>query len=543
MSRYSNYTQYLGAIRCCNAGSIGPQGIRGPQGIQGPTGGGSQNLSQTLAIGNNAGSNGIDMNGNPITTSVGNLTLSSSNGYIILNNLPKSYTGPTGTIWQDVLAGNVLRVGPTDLFGVTPTTYGTNGSQGPTGTQGIEGFTGPTGTQGITGPTGSLGNTGPQGIPGLGGIVSNYGQFYWETPPGPIDYPPFPTPQYLGGYTTPVMLQWPSSYISSGISITNDLTRAPSRITVSSPGTYYFECRVQGATVSGSVEDTNPTISANSQIIFKKNGTLIPASQTVESVSGGNGVSNSPVFIASLLVNLAANEYVTIEMGGGYSASSSRAFFFQNIYNPPVSTNLIAPACLLKVFQLAYQGTTGSTGSAGISFTGPTGLQGHTGPTGLQGNTGPTGPVASVEAYTTLSTAKLGRSILPTSINTNLTTSPDSNCISIPDATVINIISTGDSRIDSESRFINNMFGGVNGRKVIFTLIISGINNGDVTFTQQFAKNRTGIFIGGTDGSVSIVSGGSICFVYLSDARLPDNQGYNNPGNGSGLWMYQYKNL
>ena len=89
--------------------------------------------------------------------------------------------------------------------------------------------------------------------------------------------------------------------------------------------------------------------------------------------------------------------------------------------------------------------------------------------------------------------------------------------------------------VDSESRFINNMFGGVNGRKVIFTLIISGINNGDVTFTQQFAKNGTGIFIGGTDGSVSIVSGGSICFVYLSDARLPDND-------GSGLWMYQYKN-
>lgn len=39
MSRYyANYPQYLGAQRCCNAGTIGPQGIRGPQGIQGPTG-------------------------------------------------------------------------------------------------------------------------------------------------------------------------------------------------------------------------------------------------------------------------------------------------------------------------------------------------------------------------------------------------------------------------------------------------------------------------------------------------------------------------
>jgi hypothetical protein len=126
-------------------------------------------------------------------------------------------------------------------------------------------------------------------------------------------------------------------------------------------------------------------------------------------------------------------------------------------------------------------------------------------------------------------------------MNTNLSTSPDSNCISIPEATVIYINSTGNSMVDSQSRFINNMYGGVNGRKVIFTLIITALNNGDVTFTQQFAKNGTGIFIGGTNGSVSITSGGSICFIYLADARLPDNQGYNNPGSGSGLWMYQYK--
>jgi hypothetical protein len=111
-------------------------------GPTGPTGAASQNLSQVLAIGNNAGSTGINMNGNPITTSTGNLTLSSTNGnvilipktgvtpnlngYIVLNNLPTNYTGPTGTIWQDVAAGNVLRVGPTGLAGVTPT-LGTNG--------------------------------------------------------------------------------------------------------------------------------------------------------------------------------------------------------------------------------------------------------------------------------------------------------------------------------------------------------------------------------------------------------------------------------
>jgi hypothetical protein len=298
-------------------------------------------------------------------------------------------TGPTG------LQG---ATGPTGALGTGPT-----GRTGPTGIPGSTGVTGPccTGPTGaassLTGPTGF---TGPQGTAGLGGIVANYGQFYWETPPGPVNYGSL-TP-YNAGYSTPVMLQWPSSYISSGISITNDLTPSPSRITVSSPGTYYFECRVQGQGVT----DPGPfpfTTQADSQIIFKKNNTLIPASQTTESFMGGSGLSFSPVFIASVLVNLAANEYVTIEMGGGYSGGSPIAFFFSGSAN--------SPACLLKVFQLAYNGptglqgptgptglqgatgVTGRTGPTGTLGTGPTGLQG---PTGMPGSTGVTGPTGAL---------------------------------------------------------------------------------------------------------------------------------------------------
>ena len=74
-------------------GSQGPTGSEGPTGLEGatgptgpassvtgPTGSGSnQNLAQTLAIGNIAGTTGINMNNTAITTSTGNLALSSTN--------------------------------------------------------------------------------------------------------------------------------------------------------------------------------------------------------------------------------------------------------------------------------------------------------------------------------------------------------------------------------------------------------------------------------------------------------------------------------
>jgi len=65
-------------------------------------------------------------------------------------------------------------------------------------------------------------------------------------------------------------------------------------------------------------------------------------------------------------------------------------------------------------------------------------------------------------------------------------------------------------------------------------------NNGDVTFTNQFAKNGTGVFVGGTNGNVSLNYGKSICFVYMASASLPNTLAFNYPGTGSGLWMMQY---
>ena len=116
---YSNYTQYLGAQRCCNSGSIGPQGIRGPQGIQGPIGyTGVQGIPGTAV---NTGS-----------------------------------TGPTGS---QGIPGTAVNTGSTGSTGPTGQT-GSTGPQGIPGTAVNTGSTGPTGPTGSTGPTGQTGSTG-----------------------------------------------------------------------------------------------------------------------------------------------------------------------------------------------------------------------------------------------------------------------------------------------------------------------------------------------------------------------------------------------
>jgi hypothetical protein len=121
MSRnYANYSQYLGAQRCCD--SRGP----GPIGPQGPTGPGS----------------------------VGPIGNTGPTGSSVTGPTGRGCAGPTGP------AG-----GPTGTTGPTGPLGGPTGSQGPTGEQGD------TGPQGLTGPSQWLNTayTGPTG-PGYTGI-------------------------------------------------------------------------------------------------------------------------------------------------------------------------------------------------------------------------------------------------------------------------------------------------------------------------------------------------------------------------------------
>ena len=137
---YPNYSQYLGAQRCCNlntGGPIGPQGPAGPASV-GPRG---------------------------VTGADGS-------------------TGPTGRGCR----GPTGEPGPIGPAGGPTGPQGEQGVTGPTGPTGLQGFTGPTGLQGEQGPTGGspwtptnfgIGITGYTGI-GYTGDVMVFGKLYVE---------------------------------------------------------------------------------------------------------------------------------------------------------------------------------------------------------------------------------------------------------------------------------------------------------------------------------------------------------------------------
>lgn len=367
---YNNYNNFLNSKKCCPSSNPIYTECIGPQGKIGPTGPGGM-ATNTGATGPQGDQGPTGPQGAPGTASDTGST--GSTGYTGPTGLQgiqglTGYTGPTGLQGIQGLTGYTgpqsTVTGYTGPTGPQSTITGPTGIQGSQGSQGLKGDTGPQGAPGTssgTGATGYTGPTGPQGTPGLGGIVSNYGQFYWGgTSP----------------LSNPFTLQWPSTYISSGISATGTNS---TEIRVSTAGTYYFENRVQAS------PDTEYPSGAVFNCItkFYVNGaTLVTNSQSTETIgtspTGGGG--SSPVFIASTLVNLLANEYITITID--WSGSPSGNFPFNNTYGS---------ACVLKVFQLAYNGPTGPTGFTG--YTGPC----CTGPTGPQSTvTGPTGPAGSV---------------------------------------------------------------------------------------------------------------------------------------------------
>lgn len=138
-------------------------------------------------------------------------------------------------------------------------------------------------------------------------------------------------------------------------------------------------------------------------------------------------------------------------------------------------------------------------------------------------------------SLTTFTTAKLDLNTLPLHCLEN----KNYKSINIPNATIIYI-----NNNTSDTRYITNINGGVDGRMVIFTLFMDSHNNGTIIFTNQHAVNGTGIFIGEMNNcckNIKLTAGKSICFIYMANARIPNNSGF-NVGQGSGLWMLQYCN-
>jgi hypothetical protein len=116
----SNYTQYLGAKRCCDLKVQGPQGPQGYQGL--------------AAIG-----------------PMGYQGLTGTQGY--QGATGRGCAGPTGSQGQ---------VGATGIPGSPGGAQGATGATGDVGATGAQGYTGATGAQGYTGATGSQGATGAQ---------------------------------------------------------------------------------------------------------------------------------------------------------------------------------------------------------------------------------------------------------------------------------------------------------------------------------------------------------------------------------------------
>jgi len=271
----------------------------------------------------------------------------------LINTGGSGFTGPSySLIYNNGYTGDT---GPTGLQGL----QGLTGYTGPTGLQGITGFTGPQGPTGdasLTGATGQTGPTGPQGIPGLGGTLTNNAQFYGSG----------------GSLINPSTIYWTGTQFATGISIQNNGFGNPTRVKVSTTGTYYFDCRVQS---NNSTDGPGPSASCTTN--YYKNGispaNLITNSSTTETIGSNtaSGGGSQQLFASSILVELNANDYIEIEVYG----------------NQPISyyTQGDAPACLLKVFQLAYNGPTGYTGYTGYTGAANTGPTGPAGPATIQG--------------------------------------------------------------------------------------------------------------------------------------------------------------
>ena len=212
----------------------------------------------------------------------------------------KGDQGPTGK--QGPL-GPVGPIGPAGSSGST----GATGAQGIAGPQGIQGLPGATGAQGATGATGAKGEKGDQGEkgekgdkgdPGSDGITTlgARGSFH-DTTTQSITGVAVGTPKAMELNTT-------NSDETNGISITNNISGRPTRITVANTGTYNLQFSAQLFR-----NQKNGTMSTD--IWLSKNGSSVPMTNTRVTLTGTEAEAKS-VAAWNFLVYLQANQYVEL---------------------------------------------------------------------------------------------------------------------------------------------------------------------------------------------------------------------------------------
>jgi hypothetical protein len=329
-------------VRFGPTGPTGGVGPTGPQGATGPT-----------------GSQGIQGVTGP-TGSVG-------------------ATGPTGPTGDQGPQGDTGARGPTGSTGLTGPTgsQGIQGETGPTGSEGPQGVLGPTGPQGVqgpqgfqgpqgvTGPTGGFGPTGPTGTTGAGGALGYWGSFYSSQ-------------NQIATSTTvayPITLN-NTDPDSNGVSVISN-----SQITFANSGVYNIEFSAQADRVSGSGTDSI-------DIWFRKNGTDIPDSNTVVTVSGG-AVAAKTVAAWNYMLELNAGDYVQLIWR---TSDTNLELIYEAASTSP--TRPAVPSVIVTAHQVMYTqlGPTGPTGSLG-----PTGPTGSLGPTGSIGPAGPSTVISNLD--------------------------------------------------------------------------------------------------------------------------------------------------
>ncbi|MBU6287588.1 MAG: hypothetical protein KGS10_05445 [Chloroflexi bacterium] len=322
-------------------GAMGPQGAAGPQGNAGPQG--PQGSIGPQGAAGMAGPQG-----------------------------PQGFAGPQGP------QGFAGPQGPQGAAGASGP-QGAPGPQGASGPQGVSGATGPTGPagpQGSNGAAGATGPTGPQGASGpqgAGGDLGYYGSFY-DT-----------TDQVAASANTPYAMQLNSTAEYNGVTIANNGSGNPTRITFANAGTYNIQFSAQLHDDGGGGGGGH-----HAYIWLALDGVDVAESNTRVDVANA-----SPYVVAAWnwIVTVTANQYAEIM----WQVSSTALRIERDTTPTPDIPSVIATAQQIMYTQVGPTGPAGPQGSSGaVGATGPTGPSGAVGPQGPQGDAGPQGPTGAV---------------------------------------------------------------------------------------------------------------------------------------------------
>ena len=348
----SNYSNYLGARRCCNninnnvvrgpqgpqglggpigpagyTGSLGPQGPRGitgckgatgSTGAQGPRGSGAGDQGPTGAQGATgatgeqgatgpSGSGAQGATGSTGPSGSGAQGATGSTG----EQGPQGATGPSGSGAQGA-TGATGSTGPQGATGE----QGPQGSTGPSGSgaQGATGATGPQGSTGEQGPQGATGSTGEQGPQGATGATGEQG------PQGVTGASPFfntsliygPTGYTGVGYTGDVMI-FGGLYVSGGI----DPTFLALDPQVSNP--------IPTGLTGIWVNSTNGNLQFNNDTVYPATTPTLSAVLTAGNNAGSNSIDMNTQAISNISTATAKTSLVVNNSVVGANATLSQS--------------------------------------------------------------------------------------------------------------------------------------------------------------------------------------------------------------------------